>query len=141
MQPSIWQFSIGGLLIFTAFVAGVVAFAANFPTLAFLVACGAAWAMLESGVMFHIQTGEDLSKPSAYTRHPFLIAGASVYAGVAALTFSVGCCYMLWSSPNPNWLGLIPVALFGTLGVFSLRPIWLLIKYSQVADDSPASNE
>jgi hypothetical protein len=137
MKKSIWRFSIGGLLVFTAVVAGVVAFAANYPAIAFLVACGAAWLLVESQVLFNIQAGDELTKPSWSTRHPFIVAGLCLFVGAVALFFCVGGWYMIWTNPSPNWWGLIPVAFFGIIGIFSLRPIWLLARYDQKADEVP----
>ncbi len=125
MKRKIWRFSLLGLFVFVTLVAAVVAFAANYPTLAVLITIGTAWVLLESGIMFHI------SKPSVFLRHPFLVAGASLFTGFASFALSASACITLWRSPAENWLALIPILLFGVLGVFCLRPIWLLIKRSR----------
>ncbi|MCI0335362.1 MAG: hypothetical protein L0228_19310 [Planctomycetes bacterium] len=135
MKKNIWRFSLLGLLMFVTLVAVVVAFAANYPWLALLITVGTAWGLLESGIVFQ------LSKPSVYLRHPFLVAGASLFTGFASFALSGNACITLWRSPAENWLALIPILLFGALGVFCLRPMWLLVKRSNTAQERQQTKE
>jgi hypothetical protein len=138
MKRNIWQFSIGGLLVFTTLLAFVVAFVANYPTVAFLIMFGGLWVLFESGAI--VQLIQVLSEPSVYLRHPFIAAGVSLVTGLPCLVFSAACFFVV-ADPNSSKLALIPAVLFGVLGVSCLVPLVLLIRYSSKAKKSKQTGE
>jgi hypothetical protein len=105
----------------------VVALAANYPAIAFLIMFGAGWVMLESGLLFHLI--QKLSKPGVYLRHPFIAGGVSLVTAAPLLILSGICWVALWN-PDGNWLVLIPAILFGVLGLICLGPLFLLVQHS-----------
>ena len=137
-----WQFSLLALLVLMAVTAMVVAFSANYPMIALVIAGGTAWVLFESGVIVHIVI--ELSKPSAYARHPFLAAAIGIVTGAISLTLGG---FLIWRAIqiNEGLLSKMAIALFATFllvfACFCMRLVWLCFKGPDEKDNAQTTSE
>jgi hypothetical protein len=141
MTGSRWQFSLRALLILTAVVAAVTAFAANYPSIALMIVFGTGWLLFESGAIFDLVL--HLSEPRVFARHAIL---ATVMLSVTGLLSLAICGCFVWllfrqREVVPFLLQLMMAVIFGGLGGYCAWQLWKLIHLSANADDSESTDE
>jgi hypothetical protein len=119
-----WQFSLRAVMILTALVAIIVAFAANYPGLALAILCGTVWVLFESGAIGQIVCA--LSEPKVYVRHPILATVTWFLTGTFCLAATGVFLWAAFSpkSSAPFWAPLIPALLFGGFGSYCIYLLW-----------------
>jgi hypothetical protein len=140
MKRSIWRFSIGGLLALMTLVAIIVAFATNYPATAWLFASAVALMMLEVSVLLFFARHQLLAKASPFSRHPFLIAGASLFSAGIWLVLSAASIFLL-TDPYPYWRRSISAVICVVSALICLMPILLLLRYRNRVDDTQATSD
>jgi hypothetical protein len=129
-----WQFSLRALLILMTLAAVGVYFVAKYPTVTLLVACAIAWALFESGMIFHIV--DALSRPAVYDRHPFLATFTWVITGIVSIAVSGVFWWSVFDSEAPFWLPLIPAVPLAIFGVYCFGLTWTSFKRPLAAETS-----
>jgi hypothetical protein len=121
-----WQFPLRALFMLMTLAAVAVPLVAKYPTIALLAGCAIAWALFESGTIFHIVTA--LSKPAVYDRHPFLATVTWVLTGVFSIAVSGLFWWSVFDSEAPFWLPLIPAVALALFGVYCFALTWKSFK-------------
>jgi hypothetical protein len=136
-----WQFSLRTFLIFMTLTVIVVAFVAQYHQVALLIACCAAYASFESGLIVEVVVA--LSKPDVFERHAILATAVWLITGIFSLALS-GLFWWAVLSPRstaPFWLPLIPAVLTGSFGIFCLGLIWTSIRRPMALGETPSSEK
>src|SRR5688500_11876352 len=118
-----WQFPLRALFILMTLAVVAVPFVAKYPTIALLAGCAIAWALFESGMIFHIVTA--LSKPAVYDRHPFLATFTWLLTGVFSIAVSGLFWWSVFDSEAPFWLPLIPAVALALFGIYCFGLTWM----------------
>jgi hypothetical protein len=127
-----WQFSLRALLILMTLASLGFFFVAKYPTIALLSACAIAWALFESGMIFHIV--DALSKPAVYDRHPFLATFTWVITGIVSIAVSGLFWWSVFDSEAPFWLPLIPAVALAIFGIYCFGLTWMSFKRPMAAE-------